>query len=635
MDDRRRRLRERTQRALDQVAQDRERVSARLGTSPRPGDVFVSRATTGHAVQWVLIDQDFQHSGRLRVVAADVNSLAGSTDVEIAAAAPCGALTVRCGIDLPLRRDALDPGQRTGVLADADLRRIQDKRREVDTGEVRATTRQHEIDEDPAYQDWIEEVEAAAVEFLWSSRELHAPVIDAESGGFDRPSLAEHEAADRARKELAAEGLVLLVSRLAKGAGQAFLGPDDSDLADLAQARWGIVFPQGVPQLRSALEPLVEHRRARWGEDRVRILDYHRGEGWEDWLTRHSAAAGDVVDPIAVPDYLLLVGSPRRIPFELQSVLSLQRAVGRVSFDDIEGYRRYAESVVAQENGAPAPAREVVFFAPRYRRDPVSRLQSDLIVRPLMGDRSGPGVAQEEGFATVRLWGEDATKKRLTEAFTGGREGTAPALLFAAAHALGGPVGDSRQGSRQGAILCQDWPGPGEPIGSGHYFSGEDLGEDARVHGTIVFLLSSYSAGMPGEDLLIRQSEEPAPRIAGEPFVARLPQKLLSHPRGGALAVIGLVDRVWGQTRAAAAGAERLQTLRGMLRNLLQGRRVGRSVRQLNRRNVTLTDELRQLLEQASFGKTVDDPVVATAWTERNFAQSFVVLGDPAVALRR
>lgn len=621
MTDHPRRLREPTRQALDRLARDRERVADRRGSPPRPGDLFVSSLTAGHGVQWAVVDRDFQTLGRLRVVAADLNPLAGSCDVEIAPEAPCGALTVRCGVDLPLRESALEGEKRTGVLDDTDLRRIREKRRELDEGDVRASRIRRSTDEDPAYQDWIEDVEKAAVELLWANRELHAPVVDGESGAYDHEPLGVGEAAERIRGEVLAREVVLLIARLARRRGRTFLGPGGLDLADPAEAGWGIVFPSDAePELRDALEPLVEHRRSRWVADRVHVLDHRPGEDGRDWLARHGVAAGEGVDPGKVPYYLLLVGGPERLSFELQSLLGLERAVGRLSFDDLEGYRRYAESVVGLETGAPRPERKAVFFAPRYRRDPVSRLHADLLVSPLI---DGVGAA---GVATVRLWSEEATKERLARELRGEGEARAPALFFAAAHGLGWPAGHPRQAAAQGAVICQDWPGPGEPVDRRHCFGGEDLGEDARVHGTVAFLTSSYGAGTPRQDPFLRRG-----LLAGEPFVARLPQRLLSHPGGAALAVVGLVDRAWGP--APAAAEERRSLLLRALSSLLEGRPVGHAVRELNQRYAALAFELSRLLEQAGYGKKVDEQELATAWAERNHAASYVVLGDPATAI--
>lgn len=625
MDDRRRRLRTRTQQALDWLARDLGTVKGRQGAPPRPGDVFVSSATALYSVQWVVVDQDFQLPGWLRIVAADLNPLAGSADVEIAAASPCGALTVRCHVDLPLPEGALESEKRTCVLKTDDLRRIQEKRRELDQGDVRASRIRRGTDEDPAYQDWIEEIENAAVDMLWSNRELHVPVIDGESGAYDQDPLDLAEAAGRIRGEVLAREVVLLVTRLAQKKGKAFLGPGGFDLANPAEAGWGVVFPsEAGPELRHALAPLVEHRRSQWGEDRVFVFDHRPGEDWRDWLARHGAAAGDGADPGKVPYYLLLVGGPERISFELQSLLGLERAVGRLSFDDLEGYRRYAESVVALETGAPQPARKAVFFAPRYRRDPVSRLHAGFLVPPLIDS------AAEAGVATVRLWGEDATKEHLSEVLRGGPEARPPALFFAAAHGLGWSAGHPRQNEAQGAMICQDWRGPGEPVERRHYFGGDDLAEDTCVHGTVAVLVSPYSAGTPREDVLLRQG---AALLADEPFVARLPQRLLAHPGGGALAVVGLVGRAFRDTLAVTAAEERLEPLRRTLTGLLEGRPVGHAVRELNERFTALAFDLNRLQEQASYGKKVDDREVATTWVERSHAQSYVVLGDPAVSL--
>ena len=83
-----------------------------------------------------------------------------------------------------------------------------------------------------------------------------------------------------------------------------------------------------------------------------------------------SGAHRSDVDPTKLPFYVTFVGPPASIPFEHQSELDLAYAVGRLCFDQTEGYRRYVESVIAYETAAAPPhGREVAFWGTRNRGD--------------------------------------------------------------------------------------------------------------------------------------------------------------------------------------------------------------------------------------------------------------------------
>jgi hypothetical protein len=127
---------------------------------------------------------------------------------------------------------------------------------------------------------------------------------------------------------------------------------------------------------------------------------------------------------------------------------------------------------------------------------------------------------------------------------------------------------------------------------------------------------------------------EPPPAIADKPFIAALPKALLSHAGGGALAVIGHVERAWGWSIGKAITGAQLLPFENTLDTLAAGEPVGYAVKDFNERYAALSTELTGLLEQVGFGATISDVRLARAWAERNDAEGYMVLGDPAVALR-
>ncbi len=633
-----------------------EEVIARIGRAqaetrrirdqpPRPGDLFVHRATADFSVQWAVLDRHPRDERRLLLVAADLNPLIGSTDVAAPAESASGALSLRCGFEVRLDARDLDPEMRTGFLEPDVCERARRKRAEIELGHLISSAAQRETDTEHAYQDWAEGVLAKAQAALaasrgrWPSDEevFYLNGIHGETGEYLVPPVDCSRAAALARSEIIDPGVLRLLENVHHLASQAHLGlPAGVEAKDPARAGWGVVFHAAEsPAVKDALAPLVEHRRAQLGAAKTKILEYRPGEDWRQWLARQGVGAGDV-QPAKVPYYLLLIGEPVRISYDFERLLGLEYAVGRLSFERASDYRQYAESTIDLETGAGVPqAKTAVFFAPRHPFDPVTRGTADQLVRPLiegLPEAAQPGVAERCGFAPVGLCGEDATRANLGELLEARRGSGPPGLIFAAAHGLGWPRGHSRQVAAQGALLCQDWPGPGR-IDPSHCFGAGELRPEARVHGTIAFLFASYGAGTPEREGFLREPGKPPPRIARQPFVAGLPKRLLAHPRGGALAVIGLVERAWGYAFAAPAG-DRLRPFQSALGGLLAGEPVGHAVREFNQRYAALASSLSAMRKKMGFGARLADREVAAAWIERNHSQSYVVLGDPAVRLR-
>jgi DNA/RNA endonuclease G (NUC1) len=227
-----------------------------------------------------------------------------------------------------------------------------------------------------------------------------------------------------------------------------------------------------------------------------------------------------------------------------------------------------------------------------------------------------------------------ATKARLA-ALLGGAE--TPALLFTASHGMGFPADDPRQMPHQGALLCQDWPGPlghrGQ-IPNDYYFAADDVGSDARLLGTIAFHFACYGAGTPRLDDFPSNSLRTADVVAPRPFVARLPRRLLGHPKGGALAVIGHVERAWGCSILWEDAGRQIQAFEDALRLLMEGAPVGYATEAINQRYADVSTALNTLLDRVRREGYQADPFdLARQWTANNDARGYAIVGDPSVRL--
>jgi hypothetical protein len=419
---------------------------------------------------------------------------------------------------------------------------------------------------------------------------------------------------------------------LARGLLERHLGlPDGVDAKDIAQAGWGAIFAKGASdEVRAALAPLLERREEQAG-GRFKLLDWKPGEDGRAWLTRYGVAAG-AVQPHLVPYYLLVVGHPADIPQSFQYRLDAEYAVGRLSFESVDDYAAYAESVCRYEDAASPPhGRRAVFFGPRPDFEDATQLSADVLVEPLGSAGEEGALAERYGYETELLLAGEATKARLAEALCDERDG-GPALLFSASHGLGWPSGHGFQPRWQGALVTQDWKGPGQ-LSVAHCFGADDLGDDARVHGLVAFHFACYGAGSPQLDDFVAGGEEPL-EISPKANVSALPRALLAHRGGGAQAVIGHVDRAWGHS-LTTAGAPQIQPFVKALGGFLGGTPVGHAMKDFHERYAVLSTEVNEMLRDVDRGASYPPGQLASAWRESIDARNYTLLGDPAARLRR
>lgn len=476
--------------------------------------------------------------------------------------------------------------------------------------------------------------------------------INASTGNYGLPPMRGEELAEFIKGVKKPENFDELEARYKTKDIRKYGVKEGVDPSNLAEAGWGVIFPTGFnPAIKEALQPLLDWRKSQATQikNRYRCYDgqesgpngellepYYPDESKSDFLGRNGVGFGPA-DPDKVPYYLLLVGSPQEIPYEFQYHLDVQYAVGRIHFDTIEAYANYAQSVVAVEKGQVKLPRQVTFFGTKNGDDEATRLSSAYLIQPLLDK-----LKSETTWTFDACLGEQASKTQLSQLLGGDKT---PALLFTASHGAEFDLGDSHQIPHQGALICQEYPGPKEwkarhggnwsPLTQDVYFAGDDLSSDKSLLGLLAFFFACYGAGTPQEDEFYEQAFSQPKAIAPYPFVAQLPMKLLSHPRGGALAAVGHVERAWAYSFLWPDAGSEAQTVafESTIKALLAGKTIGVAIEYFNEKYAEYSTVLTDTLKKVKAGKQVSPYKLANLWTANNDSRNFVIIGDPAVRL--
>lgn len=438
-------------------------------------------------------------------------------------------------------------------------------------------------------------------------------------GEPQRLLLSEHELVD-ALRDPEHKKLGRVVTKFLKASEER-----TESILRLQKVGWGVIFTHDAdPAVQEALDPLLALRREQ-AQDGFRVFTYRPGEKVGRFLIRYEVAPASPRFE-RIPYYLLIVGGPDVIPWEFQYQLAVDYAVGRVHFDFPDDYANYAQSVVAVEEGGVRLPRKATFFTVVNPDDRSTGMAREHLTLPLLAD-----LRDENAHWSIDdVSDEDAMKTRLAR-LLGGPE--TPAFLFTSCHSMGFGKDDPRQFTHQGALLCRDWPGPKAWRGSipeDFYFAGHDVSKEANLLGLVAFFTDDYTAGMPH---IADFSHEPSP-LTSQAFVGRLPKRLLSHPRGGALAVIGHVERMRGFRFLRQESGESSEHFVHAVSRLLSGYPVGAAMEPFNQRYVRLATYLSAMLDESRLGaerQSVED--LRRFWTVVKDTRNWVIIGDPAVRL--
>lgn len=420
------------------------------------------------------------------------------------------------------------------------------------------------------------------------------------------------------------------------------LWADEAAPDDLVHQRWGVIAPAGGDgdRLLDAIAPLVEHRRRQQGPVRIyRVPARMTAAEAARWKKRVFRTGADLDGDL--PRYQLILGDLDQVPLAVQQVQASDGFVGRIAFDDLDGYRAYAAKVVRWED-RPAPVAEghAILHAVRDGT-PATRLGVEALIAPgaeLLRARRAAGdvrygelrVTGSERPAPDELWAAAALDR--------------PGVLLSLGHGAGVPRsgGASRQRREQGALS----------FGRGGLLTGADLAGRGFLPGGVWLAVACFAAGTPETsayhhwlDMLRRaghvgsETGHVLDTLAHDrPFVAALPRAALADPEGP-LAFVGHIDLAWAYSFFDLDDRPRRRPARiaGVLQALLNGHRTGVAARKLMQWFAEVNTELSALDDaRARAGGAPDDPEQVRRghlWMLRQDLAGYVLLGDPATRL--
>jgi hypothetical protein len=430
------------------------------------------------------------------------------------------------------------------------------------------------------------------------------------------------------------------------------------DPGSLRDQGWGVIAPRGDAgdRLLARIRPLLEQRAADQGAEPpvYRVPPGMTAVEAAAWIDRKLV---DNALPEAIPGYLLVLGRPDQVSFELQQALAGAFHVGRLGFDDDradrpglrDAYEAYADKLVRHERAAldpspvPAPARVVYVTA----RDgtPATELAHRLLIQPCVADAEQQRAAGKLAAELTAIDGDDPA--RIADQL---RAAVAqPGVLFTASHGAGAPPGG--------------WPSPdrgralqGAPcLGRGVLLDADAVAGAPFLPRGIWLLFACFGAGTPARSAYhpwlaqLQQHGDYAAPLApvlaslptgGEPaFLAALPQAVLARP-DGPLAVIGHLDLAWSYSFCdldKLSRGERHRRFHTLVAQLARGTRAGLALSaSLIRARTQVLSELAAAAADPSAapaGTDADAAHLAHRWMVLQDLAGYVVLGDPAARL--
>jgi hypothetical protein len=406
---------------------------------------------------------------------------------------------------------------------------------------------------------------------------------------------------------------------------------------DLSQWRdpavgWGLILPEpAAPLLRNnrslgaaagAPEPirrLVQERGPapvfHFGRDasgRSYLRNYVTGKGFT--LSALSATPRGVA-PDALPQYLLIYGSPAEIPWRLQYILNSNRCVGRLDLAG-EALNNYVEALIHGFKGSAAQPLDPLLWAVDMG-DRITPLMRTVIAKPVYERLKGdPDIALHATFIDGSQ--SEASVEALTAAL-----GKSPGLIITTSHGSAEPAG-------LGLLVDQH----------GRRLDLAQLLASWQPDGAIWYAHACYSAGSDSQSQFgpLFAADDPVSQLlssvsqAGS-TVATMPRALLGAKRP-LRAFVGHVEPTFDWTLKHPQTEQVLTAplVEALYQQLYLGSPVALALRDRFAQIGTLYAAKNSALDDFDRGADAGGDLLFYELAARDI-QSTVILGDPTVAL--
>lgn len=421
------------------------------------------------------------------------------------------------------------------------------------------------------------------------------------------------------------------------------------DPNSLRDQGWGVIAPRGEDgdRLLALARPLLDKRATdQDGEVPVyRVAPGMTAEQAVAWIDRKLV---DNALHDAIPGYLLVLGGPDQVSFELQQVLAGAFGVGRVGFDaeaGPEAYEAYIDKLLRSER---APVREqtrAVYFTARDGT-PATELGRRLLMQPCIADAEQQREAGRFAASEIATIEEEDPARAVDRLLAAAAD---PGILFSCSHGAGAPRDGWGSADRRRALqgaLC---------MGRGQQLESQLLAQAPFVPGGMWLMFACFGAGTPRYSAyhpwLARlqehgeYSEDLASVLAslpGEsepPFIAALPQAALANP-DGPLAIIGHLDLAWSygfQDVDKMSRGDRHRRFHELVAQLAKGSRVGLALggSLMRARNQVQTElSIAAAAEARASQESLGDRVrLGHRWMVLQDLDGYIALGDPAARM--